>query len=50
MEGGVRVLRLETGIQQSAAIRLYEAYGFRRRTAFPPYRDDPLSLYYEKSL
>jgi putative acetyltransferase len=49
-EAGVRVLRLETGIHQSAAIRLYEAYGFRRRTAFAPYRDDPLSLYYEKSL
>jgi putative acetyltransferase len=49
-ESGVRLLRLETGIQQSAAIRLYEAYGFRRRGAFPPYRDDPLSLYYEKSL
>jgi putative acetyltransferase len=43
-------VRLETGIHQSAAIRLYEAYGFRRRTAFAPYRDDPLSLYYEKSL
>ncbi len=49
-EAGVRLLRLETGIHQSAAIRLYEAYGFRRRTAFAPYRDDPLSLYYEKSL
>jgi putative acetyltransferase len=47
---GVRLLRLETGIHQSAAIRLYEVYGFRRRTAFAPYRDDPLSLYYEKSL
>ena len=49
-KAGVRLLRLETGIQQSAAIRLYEAYGFRRRRAFPPYRHDPLSLYYEKSL
>ena len=49
-ESGVTLLRLETGIQQTAAIRLYEAYGFRRRDAFPPYRHDPLSLYYEKSL
>ena len=49
-QAGVRLLRLETGIQQSAAIRLYEAYGFRRRSAFPPYRHDPLSLYYEISL
>ena len=50
IKAGVKLLRLETGIQQGAAIRLYEAYGFRRRTAFPPYRHDPLSLYYEKSL
>jgi len=49
-EAKVGLLRLETGIHQSAAIRLYETYGFRRRTAFAPYRDDPLSLYYEKSL
>ena len=49
-EGGVRLLRLETGIHQSAAIRLYEAYGFRRRAPFPPYREDPLSLCYEKVL
>ena len=49
-QDGVRLLRLETGIHQAAAIRLYEAYGFRRRGAFGPYRDDPLSLYYEKAL
>ena len=49
-QAGVPLLRLETGIHQSAAIRLYEAYGFSRRTAFPPYHPDPLSLYYEKRL
>ena len=49
-KAGVRLLRLETGIEQRAALRLYEAYGFHRRSAFPPYRHDPLSLYYEKSL
>jgi len=50
IEGGVTLLRLETGIQQTAAIRLYQACGFRRRGAFGPYRDDPLSLYYEKRI
>jgi ribosomal protein S18 acetylase RimI-like enzyme len=44
---GVGVLRLETGIHQEPAIRLYEAFGFRRRPPFGSYRDDPLSRYYE---
>jgi len=49
-EQGVALLRLETGIHQPEAIGLYEASGFRRRPPFGPYREDPLSLYYEKSL
>jgi ribosomal protein S18 acetylase RimI-like enzyme len=48
--GGITLLRLETGIHQQAAIRLYERAGFRRITPFPPYRDDPLSLCYERAL
>jgi ribosomal protein S18 acetylase RimI-like enzyme len=47
---GVALLRLETGIYQTAAIRFYEAHGFRRRGPFGPYRDDPVSLYYEKGI
>jgi ribosomal protein S18 acetylase RimI-like enzyme len=47
---GVALLRLETGIYQTAAIRFYEAHGFRRRPPFGPYRDDPVSLYYEKGI
>lgn len=47
---GVGLLRLETGIHQTAAIRLYEACGFRRRPPFGRYMDDPLSLYYEKQI
>lgn len=47
-EQGVALLRLETGIHQPEAIGLYEASGFRRRPPFGPYREDPLSLYYEK--
>ena len=47
---GVALLRLETGIYQEPAIRLYEAWGFRRRPPFPPYREDPLSLFYERAI
>jgi putative acetyltransferase len=47
---GVLRLRLETGIHQQAAVRFYERYGFYRITAFPPYINDPLSLYYEMVL
>ena len=46
----VAALRLETGIKQDAAIRLYEAAGFRRRGAFGSYRDDPFSVFMEKPL
>lgn len=47
---GVHVLRLETGIHQTEAIRLYERCGFQRIPPFGPYRADPLSLCYEKRL
>ncbi len=44
------LLRLETGIHQHEAIRLYERWGFASIPAFPPYAPDPLSLFYEKRL
>ncbi len=47
---GVALLRLETGIHQVEAIRLYESMGFRRCAPFGPYRDDPLSPCYELRL
>jgi putative acetyltransferase len=47
---GIAILRLETGIHQHAAIRLYEREGFRRIPPFGPYFDDPVSLCYEKHL
>ena len=47
---GVTLLRLETGIHQQAAIRLYEREGFYRIPPFGPYTSDPLSLCYEKPL
>ena len=43
----VPLLRLETGIYQAAAIRLYEGFGFQRRGPFGEYREDPLSIFYE---
>jgi GNAT superfamily N-acetyltransferase len=49
-ERGVGLLRLETGIHQHAAIRLYEQVGFRRIPPFGPYRDDPVSRCYEKRI
>jgi putative acetyltransferase len=49
-ERGVSLLRLETGIYQAAAIRLYESVGFRRIPPFGPYTDDPLSLCYENRI
>jgi putative acetyltransferase len=47
---GLGVLRLETGIHQVAAIRLYERSGFQRIRPFGPYQPDPLSLCFEKRL
>ena len=46
----VALLRLETGIHQQAAIRLYERLGFYRIPPFGPYTNDPVSLCYEKRL
>ena len=45
---GVGILRLETGIYQTDAIALYERWGFRKCPPFGEYREDPLSLYFEK--
>jgi putative acetyltransferase len=52
---GRTALRLETGIHQHAAIRLYERAGFRACAAFEPYASMPpaaivTSLFYEKTL
>jgi putative acetyltransferase len=47
---GVALLRLETGTHQRAAIGLYERMGFQRIPPFGAYREDPLSLFYEKQI
>ncbi len=44
---GVKLLRLETGIHQREAIGLYERMDFTQIAPFGPYRDDPLSRFYE---
>jgi len=49
-EHAVSLLRLETGIHQADAIRLYERYGFQSIAPFGEYVDDPLSRFYEKQI
>jgi GNAT superfamily N-acetyltransferase len=49
-QGRVGVLRLETGIYQKDAIALYETSGFQRIPPFPPYAEDPLSLFFERRI
>jgi putative acetyltransferase len=49
-ERGMAVLRLETGIHQPEALRLYESAGYSRRGPFGSYHLDPLSVFMEKRL
>ncbi len=55
LDAGTKLLRLETGVRQPAAIRLYERVGFHPCAAFAPYTTmSPSaiknSLFYEKRL
>jgi putative acetyltransferase len=47
---GVRTLRLETGVENHAALGLYAKAGFRHRDPFGDYRADPLSVFMQKDL
>jgi putative acetyltransferase len=47
---GVRTLRLETGVDNHAALGLYTKAGFKRRGPFGDYRVDPLSVFMQKDL
>jgi putative acetyltransferase len=47
---GVRILRLETGVKNHAALGLYARAGFRPRDPFGDYRADPLSVFMQKDL
>ena len=46
----IGLLRLETGIHQHAAIRLYERMGYLPIPPFGAYREDPNSLFFEKQI
>lgn len=46
----VSAARLETGVYQVEAIRLYERAGYHTVPPFGDYVEDPLSLFYEKAL
>jgi putative acetyltransferase len=46
----VQVVRLETGVHNDAALRIYRASGYRNRGPFGSYRPDPLSVFMEKVL
>jgi putative acetyltransferase len=45
---GCRVARLETGIHQPEALRLYAAAGYAPCAPFAAYQPDPLSVFMEK--
>jgi putative acetyltransferase len=47
---GLRLLRLESGVCQVEALRLYRAAGFRDVGPFEGYEADPNSLFLEKRL
>ena len=49
-KAGLSLLRLETGIRQPEAMRLYRSAGFRDIPPFGEYAADPLSVFMEKRI
>lgn len=47
---GYRSIRLETGLKQPEAISLYESAGYHRAPCYGPYRENPMSICFEKKL
>ncbi|WP_431265412.1 GNAT family N-acetyltransferase [Roseateles chitinivorans] len=47
---GIELARLETGVHQPEALKLYETLGYDRRAPFGSYAADPLSVFMEKRL
>jgi putative acetyltransferase len=47
---GLKIARLETGVFQPEALRLYERAGYQRRRPYGDYSEDPLSVFMEKRL
>jgi len=50
IEQAVAYARLETGVHQKEAIKLYERLGYYRISPFGEYKEDPLSVFMEKKL
>jgi putative acetyltransferase len=48
--GGLRIIRLEAGPLQPEALALYRGLRYIDRGPFGAYRDDPLSVFMEKTL
>lgn len=47
---GYSEARLETGIHQNEALRLYEKLGYEKTEPFGSYQEDPLSVFMRKKL
>jgi putative acetyltransferase len=47
---GLASLKLETGDELDAAVRLYERFGFARSGAFGSYKDNGVSVFMQKTL
>ena len=47
---GLTILRLETGVNEPAAIGLYQKLGYERIGPFGAYQPDPLSVFMERRL
>lgn len=47
---GVQIIRLETGIRQAKALRLYQSAGYTECGPFGSYDPDPLSIFMKKRL
>jgi len=47
---GYRSVRLETGLKQPEAISLYQSAGYHRARCYGPYRENPMSVCFEKEL
>lgn len=47
---GVGLLRLETGVCQTEAIRLDERWGFERIPSFGGYPEAPLGVFFEEGI
>lgn len=47
---GLQVLRLETGIRNHAALKLYRRFDYADRGPFGDYAEDPLSIFMQRTL